>query len=93
MSNPPTITTATTTTDVAPAPIKPSAAVRPLLVNVAQAAQTLCLSRSSIYQLIWTDQLVPIRIGRSVRFSVEQLERFVADRSRDEDDPSPDEAA
>lgn len=54
---------------------------RPLLITVPQAADMLSLSRSSIYQLIWTDQLVPIRIGRSVRFSVEHLERFVADRS------------
>ncbi len=54
---------------------------RPLLITVAQAAEMLALSRSSIYQLIWADQLVPIRIGRSVRFSVEHLERFVADRS------------
>lgn len=27
------------------------------------------------------DQLVPIRIGRSVRFPVDQLERFVAERA------------
>jgi hypothetical protein len=38
------------------------------------------VSRSSIYQLIWSEQLVPIRIGRSVRFSVGQLEQFVIDR-------------
>jgi len=54
-----------------------------LLVNVAQAAEILCLSRSSIYQLIWSDQLVPIRIGRSVRFSLDQLEQFVAERTLD----------
>lgn len=54
---------------------------RPLLITVTQAAEMLSLSRSSIYQLIWTEQLVPIRIARSVRFSVEQLEHFVADRS------------
>jgi excisionase family DNA binding protein len=53
---------------------------RPLLVSVVEAAAMLSLSRSSIYQLIWSDQLTPIRIGRSVRFSVEHLEAFVADR-------------
>ena len=52
-----------------------------LLVNVAQAAEILCLGRSSIYQLIWTDQLVPIRIGRSVRFSLDQLQQFVDERT------------
>lgn len=50
-------------------------------VSVVQAAEMLSLSRSSIYQLIWNDELTPIRIGRSVRFSVERLEAFVADRS------------
>ena len=40
----------------------------------------LSISRSSIYLLIESDQLTPIRIGRSVRFPVEQLEQFVADR-------------
>ena len=53
---------------------------RPLLVDVPQAAAILAISRSSIYQLIWSEQLTPIRIGRSVRFSIEQLEQFVIDR-------------
>ena len=56
-------------------------AVRPLLVDIAQAATILAISRSSIYQLIWTEQLTPVRIGRSVRFSIAQLEQFVGDRS------------
>lgn len=54
-----------------------------LLVTVVQAAEILSLSRSSIYQLIWSQQLVPIRIGRSIRFTVDQLERFVAERAAD----------
>ena len=53
---------------------------RPLLVDVPQAAAILAISRSSIYQLIWSEQLTPIRIGRSVRFPIEQLEQFVIDR-------------
>lgn len=53
---------------------------RPLLVDVMHAAEILSLSRSTIYQLIWTDQLTPTRIGRSIRFPVKQLEQFVADR-------------
>ena len=57
--------------------------MRPLLVTVEQAGKSLCLSRSSIYQLIWHEELVPIRIGRSVRFSVQQLERFVTERHAD----------
>lgn len=53
----------------------------PLLVDVAKAATILAISRSSVYQLIWDEQLIPIRIGRSVRFSIAQLEHFVADRT------------
>ncbi len=55
----------------------------PLLVTIAQAAEMLSLSRSSVYQLIWTEQLTPVRIGRSVRLSTDQLERFVAQRLTD----------
>ena len=65
--------------DLRPAPT--ASTTRPLLVNIRQAAEMLSVSRSSIYQLIWNDELTPIRIGRSVRFSVEHLEAFVADRS------------
>ncbi|WP_395154855.1 helix-turn-helix domain-containing protein [Ilumatobacter sp.] len=53
---------------------------RPLLVDVTDAARTLAISRSSLYQLIWSEQLTPVRIGRSVRFSITQLEQFVTDR-------------
>lgn len=44
-----------------------------------QAAEILSLSRSSIYLLIDAGRLTPIRIGRSVRFSLEHLEGFVDD--------------
>jgi len=69
--------------DSTSATIQPSArqlAGDRLLVSVVQAAAMLSLSRSSIYQLIWTEQLTPIHIGRSVRLSTDQLEQFVADR-------------
>lgn len=55
-------------------------ATRPLLVNITQAAAILAVSRSSIYQLIWNEQLTPIRIGRSVRFPIGHIEDFVARR-------------
>lgn len=66
-------TTSTTTTDH-------DQATRPLLVSITQAAAILAVSRSSIYQLIWKEQLTPIRIGRSVRFTIEHIEDFVARR-------------
>ena len=64
-----------------PVPHEPTDAMtRPRLVSVEQAARMRSISRSSIYLLMESDQLTPIRIGRSVRFPVEQLEQFVADR-------------
>lgn len=86
-----TLTSHTRTLHVTEAPAtfphqldEPTVSPPVLLVNVARAAEILCLSRSSIYhQLIWSEQSLPIRIGRSVRFWVEQLEQFVADRATD----------
>jgi excisionase family DNA binding protein len=72
-------TTPTTSSDAA----RSTTSARPLLITVAQAAEALSLSRSLIYQLIWSEQLVPIHIGRSVRFSMQQIEQFVAQRSAD----------
>lgn len=53
---------------------------RPLLVTIEEAAEILSIGRTSVYQLVWNDELTPIRIGRCIRFSVEQLECFVAQR-------------
>lgn len=58
-----------------------SEAGRPLLVNIERAAEILAISRTSVYQLVWSEELVPIRIGRSVRFSIVQLQDFVAART------------
>ena len=63
--------------------------LRPLLVTIVQAAEILCVSRTTLYELIWTEQLRPIHIGRSVRFSVEQLEDFVDARMQIEDGHTP----
>jgi excisionase family DNA binding protein len=55
----------------------------PLLLTVPQAARMLAISRSRVYELIWTGDLVPVHIGRSARFTVTELERFVAERVND----------
>ena len=56
----------------------------PLLVTAPQAARILSIGRTALYQLIWDGQLTPIHIGRSVRFSVDQLEAFVQGRLKSE---------
>ncbi|MFT5978520.1 MAG: excisionase family DNA binding protein [Candidatus Azotimanducaceae bacterium] len=73
----------TTRTGLRPEPTDSN--TRPLLVSIKQASALLAISRSVIYQLMAAGQLTPIRIGRSVRLPVEQLERFVADRLVDVD--------
>ncbi len=53
----------------------------PLLLTVPEAARLLAVGRTSLYQLIWAGELAPVRIGRSVRFTLAELERFVAERA------------
>jgi excisionase family DNA binding protein len=74
----------TTHTGLHPQPT--TSTTQPLLVSIKQAAAMLALSRSSIYLLMDSGELSPVRIGRSVRFTVEQLEQFVAERSVDSSD-------
>lgn len=57
-----------------------AALLRPLLVSIPQVMTMLCVSRTTLYELMWQGALTPIRIGRSVRFPIEQLEQFVRDR-------------
>ncbi|MEZ5378238.1 MAG: helix-turn-helix domain-containing protein [Acidimicrobiales bacterium] len=47
-----------------------------LLVTIPQAASLLAISRSTVYELIWQQELDPIRIGRSVRLRMSDLEAF-----------------
>lgn len=51
--------------------------VLPLLLSVEDAACVLAVGRTSIHQLIWYGELHPVRIRRSVRFTMAELERFV----------------
>lgn len=54
----------------------------PLLLTVAQAARMLAISRSTLYQLMWKGDLSPVHIGRSARFTVAELERYIAEQVR-----------
>ncbi|MEO6651393.1 MAG: helix-turn-helix domain-containing protein [Ilumatobacteraceae bacterium] len=49
----------------------------PLLVTIPQAAELLAVGRSTVYQLIWDHELEPIRIGRCVRLTIDDLEDYV----------------
>jgi excisionase family DNA binding protein len=49
-----------------------------LLVKVPQAAAMLGISRTKLYELITRKEIPVCRIDRSVRISVETLEKWVA---------------
>ena len=55
----------------------------PLLVTIEEAAAMLSIGRTTVYELVWSGKLTPLRIGRSVRFARDQLEAFVADLRAD----------
>lgn len=52
--------------------------LRPLLVDAKQAARLLGIGRTTLYELIKVGAVATVHIGRCVRFSVTELERFVA---------------
>ena len=48
-----------------------------LLLSVVEAAAVLSVSRTTLYELMWRDEIKPIHIGRSVRIAHAELVRFV----------------
>ena len=48
-----------------------------LLFTVRETAEMLGVSRSRVYELISTEQLAPVKIGRSRRVSLASIRRFV----------------
>ena len=55
-----------------------------LLYTVEQAAQALAISRSSMYRLIGSKEIVTIGIGRSRRISRQALEGFIKAKTQSE---------
>jgi excisionase family DNA binding protein len=49
----------------------------PVLLTVAEASETLRLSRSTVYELLGAGQLESVTIGRSRRIPVSALASFV----------------
>lgn len=50
--------------------------MRPL-INSREAAAILCISRRKLWELTASNQIPVVRIGRSVRFDIEDIERWV----------------
>lgn len=55
---------------------RPSAGL-PLLLTVAEAAESLRLSRTRLYELVATGELPSVKIGRSRRVSGQALRDYV----------------
>jgi excisionase family DNA binding protein len=57
----------------------PAAAPRNrLLLTFEEAAERLGISRTTLYKLVWAGRITPVRIGRSVRFTCDELDAFVS---------------
>lgn len=52
-----------------------------LLFSVEEAAESLGISRTTLYELIKAGRLCPVHIGRATRFPVDELERYVTSLS------------
>jgi excisionase family DNA binding protein len=55
--------------------------VEPLLVPLPQAARILAISERTLFSLTVNGDVKAVRIGRAVRYSIEELRRYV-DRLR-----------
>ena len=55
----------------------------PLLVTIKEAAETLSVSRSTIYRLIDSGRLLAVRVASAPRIPAAALERFVEQAIRD----------
>ncbi len=53
---------------------------QPLLLNMAQASQVLCLGKSKIYELMETEGLPHTKFGKSLRFPYAALQQWVEQR-------------
>ena len=51
--------------------------MEPVLLTMPQAAASLGLSRSKLYELVASGDIRVIRIGRAVRISRKQIDTFV----------------
>lgn len=58
------------------------ATVEPLLLRAGEAALLLGIGRTKVFEMLATGELPAIRIGRCVRISRDQLERWVVERAR-----------
>jgi excisionase family DNA binding protein len=47
------------------------------LINIRQASQFLSVSVSTLYGWVWQRRIPFIKVGRAVRFDIQDLEKFI----------------
>jgi excisionase family DNA binding protein len=57
---------------------QPAVQIEPLLVRVEEAARILCLSRSTIYEMLDSGELPSVRRGAARRIPLAALHEWVA---------------
>jgi excisionase family DNA binding protein len=55
-----------------------------LLLSIPEAAKTLGLGRTKVYELIATEGLPVVRFGRAVRVPVNSLQQWIEQREKQE---------
>jgi len=65
---------------LSPSPLKRNggdAGVRQGLLDVAQAAEFLAVTVSTVYGWVWQRRIPFVKLGRALRFDIADLQRFV----------------
>lgn len=59
------------------------ATAQPLLLRVEDAARMIGVGRTRMFELVWSNEIPSVRIGRSVRIPRERLLRWIDEHSSD----------
>ena len=76
----------TTTTSTGLASVGPGEGTPVLLLTAAETSKALSLSARTIWSLTASGELPSVRIGRSVRYSIDDLREWVDKQKRGGDD-------
>jgi len=65
-----------------PAPVAATPAIKRVLVSVEEAAEALCMGRTSVFALIREGQLLTVKIGKRRLVAVSELHAFAHRRQK-----------
>lgn len=67
---------------IAPKERKTQMAVERKLLRMAEAAEAMAVSRSTVYELAARGEIPTVRIGSSLRVPADALDRWIAERTK-----------